>query len=48
MILILMMLDVVIGVLDIEVDKVADMVVMIPLEDFSDVTLAIGDAYGWW
>ena len=27
-------------VVDIEVDKVADMVVKIPIEDFTDVTLA--------
>ena len=31
------------GVVDIDVDKVADMVVKIPNEDFTDVTLAIGD-----
>ena len=29
-----------------EVDKVADMVVKIPNEDFTDVTLAIDDTYG--
>ena len=34
------------GVVDIDVDKVADMVVKIPNEDFTDVTLAIGDIYG--
>ena len=34
------------GVVDIDVDKVADMVVKIPNEDFTDVTLAIGDTNG--
>ena len=29
-----------------EVDKVANMMVKIPNEDFTDVTLAIGDIYG--
>ena len=29
-----------------EDDKVADMVLMIPNEDFSDGTVAIGDTYG--
>ena len=56
MILMEMMLEVVIGVLvmevgkvadevtDMEVDKVADM--KIPIEDLTDVILAIGDTYG--
>ena len=34
------------GVMDMEDDKVADMVLMIPNEDFSDGTVAIGDTYG--
>ena len=38
-----MMLDVAIGVMDMEDDKVADMVLKIPNEDFTDVTVAIGD-----
>ena len=29
-----------------EVDKVANMMVKIPNEDFTDVTLAIGDIFG--
>ena len=41
-----MMLDVAMGVIDMEDDKVADMVLMIPNEDFSDETVAIGDSYG--
>ena len=41
-----MMLEVAIGVIDMEDDKVADMVLMIPNEDFSDETVAIGDSYG--
>ena len=41
-----MMLEVAIGVIDMEDDKVADMVLMIPNEDFSDGTVAIGDTYG--
>ena len=32
--------------MDMEVDKVANMMVKIPNEDFTDVTLAIGDIYG--
>ena len=34
------------GAVDMEVDKVANMMVKIPNEDFTDVTLAIGDTYG--
>ena len=34
------------GVVDIDVDKVADMVVKIPNEDFAEVTLAIGHSCG--
>ena len=34
------------GAVDMEVDKVANMMVKIPNEDFTDVTLAIGDIYG--
>ena len=41
-----MMLDVAIGVMDMEDDKVADMVLKFPYEDFTDVTVAIGDTYG--
>ena len=41
-----MMLEVAMGVMDTEDDKVADMVLMIPNEDFSDETVAIGDSYG--
>ena len=37
-----MMLEVAIGVINMEDDKVADMVLMIPNEDFSDGTVAIG------
>ena len=33
-------------VMDTEDDKVADMVLKIPDDDFTDVTLAIGDTYG--
>ena len=35
-----------IGVIDMEDDKVADMVLKFPYEDFTDVTMAIGDTYG--
>ena len=35
-----------IGVMDMEDDKVADMVLKFPYEDFTDVTVAIGDTYG--
>ena len=35
-----------IGVIDMEDDKVADMVLKFPYEDFTDVTMAIGDSYG--
>ena len=55
MILMEMMLEVVIGVLVMEVDKVADEVtdmevdkvtdMKIPIEDLTDVILAIGDTY---
>ena len=41
MILLEMMLEVVIGVLVMEVDKVADM--KIPIEDLTEVILEIGD-----
>ena len=40
-----MMLDVAIGVMDMEDDKVADMVLKFPYDDFTDVTVAIGDTY---
>ena len=36
-----MMLEVAMGVMDMEDDKVADMVLMIPNEDFSDGTVVI-------
>ena len=55
MILLEMMLEVVIGVMVMEVDKVADEVtdmevdkvtdMKIPIEDLTDVILAIGDTY---
>ena len=35
-----------IGVIDMEDDKVADMVLKFPYEDFTDVTMAIGDRHG--
>ena len=45
-----MMLDVAIGVMDMEDDKVADMVLKFPYmeinDDFTDVTVAIDDTYG--
>ena len=41
-----MMLEVVMGVINMEDDKLADMILMIPNEDFSDGTVAIGDTYG--
>ena len=41
-----MMLDVAIGVMDMEDDKVADMVLKFPYDDFTDVTVAIGDTFG--
>ena len=41
-----MMLEVVMRVMDTEDDKVADMVLKIPDDDFTDVTVAIGDTYG--
>ena len=34
------------GVMDMEDDKVADMVLKIPNYEFTDVTVAIGDTYG--
>ena len=40
-----MMLDVAIGV-DGKDDKVADMVLKFPYEDFTDVTVGISDTYG--
>ena len=40
------MLEVAMGVMDMEDDKVADMVLKFPYEGFSDVTVAIGDTYG--
>ena len=41
------MLDVAMRVMDMEDDKVADMVLKIPDDDFTDVvTVAIGDTYG--
>ena len=33
---------------DMEVDMVADMVAKIPIEDFTDVTLAIVDTFWKW
>ena len=41
-----MMLEVAMRVMDTEDDKVADMVLKFPYEDFTDVTVAIGDTYG--
>ena len=41
-----MMLEVVMRVMDTEDDKVADMVLKIPDDDFTDVAVAIGDTYG--
>ena len=43
-----MMLEVGMGVMGTEDDKVADMVLKIPDDDFTDVTVtvAIGDTYG--
>ena len=38
-----MMLEVMMWVLDMEVDKVTDM--KIPIEDLTNMTLAIGDTY---
>ena len=56
MILLEMMLEVVIGVMVMEVDKVADEVtdmvvdkvtdMKIPIEDFTDETLVINDSFG--
>ena len=41
-----LMLEVAMGVMDMEDDKVADRVLKIPNEDFTDATVAIGDTYG--
>ena len=41
-----LMLEVAMGVMDMEDDKVDDMVLKIPNYDFTDVTVAIGDTYG--
>ena len=41
-----MMLEVAMRVMDTEGDKVADMVLKIPDDDFTNVTVAIGDTYG--
>ena len=41
-----MMLEVAMRVMDTEDDKVADMVLKIPDDDFTDVAVAIGDTYG--
>ena len=46
MILMEMMLEVAMGVMDMEDDKVAVMVLRIPNEDFTDGTVTIGDIYG--
>ena len=40
------MLEVAMEVMDMEDDKVDDMVLKIPNYDFTDVTVAIGDTYG--
>ena len=40
------MLDVVMGVVYVEVDNVADMVVKISNEDFTHLILTIGDTFG--
>ena len=41
-----MMFEVAMGVMDMEDDKVADMVLKFPYEDFTDVTVGISDTYG--
>ena len=41
-----MMFEVAIGMMDMEDDKVAEMVLKFPYEDFADVTVGIGDTYG--
>ena len=41
-----MMLEVGMGVMGTEDDKVADMVLKIPDDDFTDVSVAISDTYG--
>ena len=46
MILMEMMYEVAICVMDMEDDKVPDMVFMIPNENFADVIVAIGDTNG--
>ena len=38
-----LMLEMAMGVMDMEDDKVADMVLKIPDDDFTDVTVSIGD-----
>ena len=43
MILMELMLEVAMRVMDMEDDKVADMVLKIPDDDFTDVTVSIGD-----
>ena len=40
------MLEVAMRVMDIKDDKMADIVLKVPNEDFTDVTVAIGDTYG--
>ena len=40
-------MEMAIGVMDMEDDKVADMVLKFPYEDFTDVTVAISDTYGY-
>ena len=42
----LLNMEVAMGVMDMEDDKVADRVLKIPNEDFTDATVAIGDTYG--
>ena len=37
------MIEVAMGAMDMEDNKVADMVLKFPYEDFTDVTVAIGD-----
>ena len=41
-----MMFEVAIGVMDMEDDKGAEMVLKFPYEDCTDVTVGIGDTYG--
>ena len=40
-----MMIEEAIGVMDMEDDKVAEMVLKFPYEDFTDVTVTIGDTW---